>query len=668
MSTSLTKKNLDAMSLNPKAYAKTLDNEKLVKLLEKLSDSYYNSENGPRVSDEVFDELRDALKKRDPSNAYLKKVGAPIRGTKNKVLMPYPMSSFDKVKLGDGQLDKKKKKYHGPYVLSDKLDGGSVQIYKDDNGTITMYSRGDYTYGQDLTHLVKSVTSENSLKKLPKGASVRGELMISKEDFKNIEHHKKNTRNAVAGVINAKTVNEEVLEYTNVVTYAVLNPRMKQSDQMKMLKKWGFNVVPYKVVDDITNESLAQYWIERYENSDYDLDGIVCVDDGDIYELGEEFPSYAFAFKMTMKDQIKTTKIISVTWTPSMDGYIKPKINIEPVELDGVTVKRATAFNAKYIYDNKIGKGSEIKIIRSGFVIPYILEVTKPSKTGKADMPNIPYKWNSTKVDIIVDTSDENVNKSTTNTITVKALCHFISTMKIKYLAEGTIVKLVENGYTTIKSILEADHNELAEIEGLGEKNIKKIFAEMDNAFDTVELHTFMAASHKFGRGLAEKKLYEVVKMYPNILTVKWNKQTMIDNISQVEGFSTKLATLFAENFSEFMKFYKMMNKLKDLTRFEDIPESDDESNSDDSDDENNNVFEKKSIVITGFRGSDYDKLSTYVKKHGGKIGSSVSSKTFLVVHKDGDDVGKGKMKTARELKIPTISKSSFIKKYNIDL
>ena len=113
---------------DPEDFALNLGVEKLVKLLRKLSESYYNT--GVNiVSDHVFDILRDTLEKIDPQNSFLKEVGAPVKGTKNKVKLPYPMGSLSKIKPGSNYLEKWMHDYVGPYILSDKLDGVSAQLY-----------------------------------------------------------------------------------------------------------------------------------------------------------------------------------------------------------------------------------------------------------------------------------------------------------------------------------------------------------------------------------------------------------------------------------------------------------------------------------------------------------------------------------------------------------
>ena len=129
------------------------------------------------------------------------------------------------------------------------------------------------------------------------------------------------------------------------------------------------------------------------DNYKYDIDGLIVTNDK-IYTRKSENPKHAFAFKMILTDQIAEAKIIDVIWSPSKDGYLKPKVQFEPVIINGARLEFATAFNAAFVQDNKIGIGAIIKIIRSGEVIPYILDVTIPAIEGK--MPDVPFKWTKT--------------------------------------------------------------------------------------------------------------------------------------------------------------------------------------------------------------------------------------------------------------------------------
>jgi NAD-dependent DNA ligase len=467
----------------------------------------------------------------------------------------------------------------------------------------------------------------------------------------------KNARNAVSGLVNSKTVDVKIAKLTDFVTYALLHPRYKQSDQMVLLKELGFNTVINKKLNNLTEDILKKYLTDRKKQSLYEMDGLVISDDSTIYEHKGGYPEHSFAFKMMIEDQVVIATVIRVIWNPSMNGYLKPTVEIEPVDLFGTTVTYATGKNAKFIVDNKIGKGAKIKITKGGEVIPDILQVVKEGKEG-AQLPDLDeddYDWNETEVDFVL-TNLEGDNAVIVNT---KLITYFFKTIGVKYLSEGIITKLVDEGYDTIIKILKADKKKLSKIEGLGEKVINKIYDEIDRAFDEIDLVTFMAASHKFGKGLGEKKIREILNMYPNILIEDWSKKEMINNILEVNGFSNKLAELFTNKFNEFKKFYQEISKIKDLSRFEEeiTYTSDSDSDSEDL------IFEGKSIVFTGFRDKDLEKT---IIDLGGKVAGSVSSKTFILICKDDADKSSSKLKKATDIGVKVMTKSEFIDEYDL--
>ena len=632
----------------------TMTVEELVKILKKLSDTYYNTGQSI-VSDEIYDYIREILKEKDPENSFLYEIGAPIKGTKEKVKLPFPMGSLTKVKPEEDTLTKWLKKYNGPFIISDKLDGASAQLYKDTKGETFLYSRGNGIYGQNISHLLKYLVNDKIIKKLPNNISIRGELVITKDNFEKIASYMKNARNTVAGLVNSKTVDIKIAKLTDFVTYALLHPRYKQSDQMILLKELGFNVVINKKINNLTENDLKTYLIERKKQSLYEIDGLVICDDSIIYEHKGGYPDYSFAFKMMTEDQVVIATVIRVIWNPSMNGYLKPTVEIEPVNLFGTTVTYATGKNAKFIVDNKIGKGAKIKITKGGEVIPDILQVVKEGKDG-AQLPDLDdddYDWNETEVDFVL-TNLEGINAVIVNT---KLITYFFKIIGVKYLSEGIITKLVENGYNTIVKILKADKKKISQIEGLGDIVVKKIYDEIDRSFNDIDLVTFMTASHKFGKGLGEKKIREILNMYPNILIEDWKKKEMIDNILEVNGFSNKLAELFTNKFNEFKKFYLEISKIKDLTRFEEEINFNSDKNNDIL------IFDGKSIVFTGFRDKDLEKQ---IIKLGGKVVGSVSTKTFILVCKDDADITSSKFKQASNIGVKVMTKSEFIDKYDL--
>lgn len=627
---------------NPYKYAVSVSIQTLEKVLRILSKAYYHTKK-PLVSDEIFDLLKGVLLERDPKNPFIKEVGAPI--SKDKVSLPYQMASLDKIKPDTDRLNKWMKKYPGSYYMSDKLDGVSAMYYKDKKGYHHLYTRGNAKTGQNITHLLAYFSKGVKFDKIPKETAVRGELVIAKKTFeKKLSKKFKNARNTIAGLVNSKNYSVTVAESTDFVAYAVVNPRLKISKQFSSLKKWGFNVVEYSSSKKLTNKQLSELLLKRRDKGDYDIDGIVVMDDSKEYENSEDNPDHAFAFKMVLSDQVADVIVREVVWDISKDGYLKPVVHVEPVKLVGVTVKKATGFNAKFIKDNKIGPGAVIRIVRSGDVIPYIKKVVKSVKKGS--LPNVDYKWNKTKVDII----DQNHHKS--SKVLAKRLQHFFTKLEIKNVGLGIATKFVDAGYETIQDILKTDNEELSEIDGIGETLVDKIKSNIESVFSKMTLPKLMAASQIFGRGLGSRKIKLITDKYLNIMKEKWNTDKLYDKVIDIDGFDHISAKQFSDNFDDFKKFFKSLDKVIDISHVLKVKTK--------KVSKKHKKLDGLKIVFTGFRDSA---LKDLIENAGGKVSSSVSSKTNLVIYVPG---GKGgfKLEKAKGLKIKLMTKDEFEKAY----
>lgn len=646
----ITKTLLKEINNNPEKYATYTEIDILVEILLKFNESYHSTDK-PLVSDQVYDILYDKLKERDPDNAFFKKIGAKVKITKEEVKIPFPMGSLSKIKPDTGFLEPWLDKFKGPYVISDKLDGVSAQIYNDPKLGIKMYTRGEMTdegnIGQDITDLLKYIDCGN-IKSIPVGTSIRGELIINKKDFENANSKYKNIRNAVIGIVGTKKdLDINFAKLVKFMTYAIIYPEYTQEEQLKLLKKYKLHIVEYQIKKTLDEQFLKEYLIKRRKESYFMIDGIVVVDSSASYKVPIGYPEYAFAFKMVLDDQYTIAKVKEVIWEPTMDSFLKPVVEIYPVDLVGTTVTRATAHNAKTVVENKINKNAEIKIIRSGDVIPYIMEVTKPAKNPST--PSIPYKWNETEVDYIID-YDKNVSQEVKDIVQQKIILHFFRSIGVKYLSEGIIAKLYNEGYKSISDIIGAPEEDLYDIEGLGEKSITKIYKEIYDKIDRLELFQFMAASH-MDRGLGERKLKEIIKKYPNIMKENWTRDEFIEKIKEVDGFSDKLAERFTDNFKHFKKFFKEINDVYDLSHLLKVKKVE----------KLGELFKDKSICMTGTRDKQ---IIEFIEKNGGKISSSVSSKTYLLIHADDADKSSNKFQNAIKYKTEMLSVTEFKKKY----
>jgi NAD-dependent DNA ligase len=624
----------------------SLDKKNYDKLLKYLDDKYYNSDE-ILISDQLYDYIKEYYEK-NIIKSNRKNVGSDV--TKNKVKLPYYMGSLDKIKPSTSAFDKWINIYPGPYVLSCKLDGISALLYKINN-KIYLYTRGNGIEGQDISYLLEYLNIND--KKLINGDAIRGELIISKKNFIKISNVMSNARNAVTGIINSKIPNKEHLKLIDFVPYWTVYPELKSSEQLKYIESKNFIVecVDYKIKKNITIDILSEYLLKYRKDYIYEIDGIVVIDDSKIYPLiSDQNPEYGFAFKQILTDQIAESVVIDVIWEISKDKYIKPKIKIDTVELLGSMITYATAFNAKYIEDNKIGPGAIVKIIKSGDVIPHILEIIKPSDANIGKFPDIKYIWNETGIDIIaIDLNKDNMDKLIT-----KKLTYFFSSLNIDFMGEGTVSKFVVNGYDDIWKILSADKTQLYNIVGLGKRSIDKIYESINNKTNNCNLYDIMSASQIFGRGFGSRKFKLITDTYPNILEIykQTNRNHILELLNNINGFDIKTSTKFIDHIDEFIEY---LNKfliikpnllIKNTIKNKIIV------------DNKLSKYKGKTIVFTGFRDKDIEKK---LEEIGATVKNTISGNTDILVTSDITG-NSSKIVKAKQLNITILSKDDFYK------
>lgn len=610
----------------------SLNEKQLSELLREANEYYYNKQ--PFLSDNQYDIIKGYIEKKYPSNTVVHEIGAPIGMSSRKVVLPYPMGSMDKIKPDTNALSSWTTKYSGPYVLSCKLDGVSG-LYTTEGKEPKLYTRGDGKIGQDISYLIPFL-------RLPKtkGVVIRGEFIIIKALFEAKYKYKfANPRNMVAGIINHKTINEAIKDI-HFVAYEVMKPVLKPSEQMTFLSTLDVEVVVYKIEQKISNEFLSNILVNWRYNYPYDSDGVI-VANNTLYERKSGNPEHAFAFKMVLSDQVAEAKVVDVIWAASKDGYLKPRVQIEPINLGGVRIEYATGFNGAFINDNNIGVGSTIELIRSGDVIPYIRKVITPANEPK--MPSLPYKWNETHIDIMLQDieSDETVRE--------KVVTGFFRGIGVEGLSTGNISRIMEAGYDSVPYIIKMNIDDFLKVDGFKEKTATKLYDGIREKIESASLTTIMSSSNMFGRGFSEKKIDLIMESYPSVLLSKESESQKVAKISAIKGMATKSAEAFVERIPEFINFIKQAGLVKKLA-FEKKEV-----------DRTHPLF-GKSIVMTGFRDTEIqDKL----KEIGAKLGSSVSSKTFVVLVKDKNE-DTGKVSDARKLGVQLMTPQEFTNKYLI--
>lgn len=622
-----------------------LKEEELVIILKEAEEAYHST-GSPIMTDDLYDVLKQRLKKINPKNPFLKKVGAPVKG--EKVKLPYYMGSLDKIRDDPKHVENFKKKYPGNYVISDKLDGISALLVFHRN-TVSMYTRGDGEYGQDISRLASMISTIPNPTSISIPLVVRGEIILSRSSWNELKHKGANARNVVAGAVNAKTPDSEVTRHLQFISYEVLAPKESPSQAFTHLKQLGFKTPHYVIMSDVemNNETLSKLLIQRREKSEFECDGIVVRHDKDHKYISGKNPKYAFAYKSILTHEEAEVIIHSVEWNVSKDGFLKPTLLFDTVVLAGVKIQRATGFNAQFIEKNKIGPGSRVVIIRSGDVIPHVMRVLSPSATGKPSMPTESFEWTDTHVDIYV-TGDENEEMK------LKQMEFFVNQMDINYLAKGTLAKLVTAGFNTLPKIMNLKESDLLKIDGIQSKGAKKIFDSIQATKSRATCVDYLNATNKLGRGIGRKKIEMLVQAYPDILQ---GKVPSIDASVKIEGLSlATIQSMIQALPSTFKLIHEIDSSVCTSQKTKSVTPPSSPSN------KHLKELEGKSIIFTGFRNKEWEEQLKTVQC---KVANSVTKSLYLVVALDPSETS-GKLQKAREYQLTIVSKNEFQSKYHL--
>ena len=602
-------------------------------LLKKASDEYYNTGNS-LLTDAEFDEIKEVLMARCPTSKFLQQVGAPV--TRNKRQLPYGMYSLNKIKGGIdvAALARWKQTFAAPYCVSDKLDGTSCLIYytrqnQDDDWKVELMTRGNGIIGGDITHLAKYIVPAGARNPKNNGQwgtsaksmAVRAELIISKQNFQKYGGSMTSARALTNALVNRKSIDNRVIGAIDLVAYEVIDPPLAKSRQMTLLKQLGLTVVYHEMLKDFDDDFLSVKLAERRAESPYDIDGLVVESEGPFDSQRKRNPEHAFAYKKSARDTGSIVRVLAVEWRASKDGLLKPRVEYDPIHIDGIVMRYATAYNASFIVKNMIGPGAVIEMIRSNEVIPKIVRVVTPAEVPS--MPTVPYTWNKTKVDVIVDGLEENVE------VRIRRLITFFSEMGVENIGRGLVEKLWNFGFSSLNSYLEADADDFLRADGVGEVLAKKLYENIQKSIVSKDLPTVMKASNVFKGGIGSKKISHILETVPDVLREDMPDQRRIQLLLDVPGIQQKTAQSFADGLPIFREFMRQHPRIK-IVRSVGEPRR--------------GNLEGMVVVFSGFRDKQ---LEEKIVSHGGAVSSSVSSKTDLIIVKDTSSLS-GKVQAAK--------------------
>lgn len=647
--------------------AKKTTEKELVDFLKTAQKEYDNGT--PIISDKHFDALLEILNTRFPKNEWL---AIPVKRdghtTGSKVKLPYYLPSLDKINIGRDEIThdltntftaRVLKTYpdakNVDYIISEKLDG-MTGLYCNGN---TLFTQGeDGVVGRALTHHMMHLQTKG---RLPVGSiltdtCVRGEFIMSRTTFASYnrtaiasgEQSFATARNFVNGIINKIDAPASKVGLIEFVAYEVLRPEgLTPIEQFSLLEKLGFTVAKYKVMKRpyLTDKNMKVEYDTIRKVSKYECDGIVLTANfaAPRPSIGEN-PKSSIAFKI--KGIGEETVVTSIEWNISKHGILIPTVLVEPIVIDGVKISRATGFHAKFILLNKLGPGAIVRIIRSGDVIPKIEEVVRG--TDAVMPPEDTWEWEEGEKPVHAIQKD----LEESDDFHVMRLTTFFTKIETVGVSEGIVRKLFDGGLIDLPSLLSATPEIIREIPGFQVTSSKKIVANIAKAIVSATRLQLMVASCVFGRGMGETKLALILANYPDLDVIMkrstWTKEDMPRGIS-------------LDTFNEFrdnIPIYKSwLNEIREFLSTEQGWKEETTTTV-----VTGGKLDGKSIVFTGFRNAELEKA---IIAAGGKVGSSVSKKTFVVIAKD-PTAETGKVADAKTADVPVMTLEQFQKTYKV--
>lgn len=620
---------------------------KEIKQLMEWDEAYHNGD--ALVPDVQYDEVKIEAQKRFPNDPYFMRVGADTRG--GKIKLPYVMGSLTQIYKGD--VEKWVSKYQlgkEEIVISDKLDGVSCMLqYKNGQFQIA-YSRGNGVQGADISRHIKKLPSIPMTITGNDHLTIRGEVIMKNDVFeKNYAEDFANPRNLVAGAMNRKETNQDTLNDIDFIAYQIVDcgseyKTTTQIEDLELLNKLGFKTVPYvnfngnKLNDDVLTVTLAAV----RNDSDYELDGIVLTINKDesqktLSNSSSLNPEHSVKYKVLSEGSIVKANVVDVIWEISKSGFYKPRVEISPVRLFGTTVTYATGFNAKFIYDNAIGPGTVVSITKSGSVIPYILNVTKPTK-AKMPYGDSLWEWNESEVEAIV------INPDSHPEVIFKQVLSFFETLDVDLLKEATLKKVFDIYDLAMKDyefIIEfiIDLMEIEWTKVIG-SNGEKIYASLQRRLENLTMAKYLGATKYLGFGFGVRKANLLLKNLDKDTDV-WN--LTVDDIVSFEGFDTKTAEKIVDGLQKASDFIQRLQ----LTLVEE---------------EKGSELNHLNVVFTGFRDKEFQEK---LEKNGAKVSTSVSKKTTHLITAEPNSTS-SKAKKARDVGVTVLSLDEFKEEFNL--
>ena len=656
--------------------------EKIQALREELRQHNYNYYvlDKPEIDDYTFDqklkELQD-LEKKHPefydANSPTLRVGGQV--TKNFATVKHDSrmyslaNSYSQEDLEDWET-RLKKMVDGDveYVCELKYDGASISLTYENGELVRAVTRGDGVQGDDVTNNVKTIRSVPLKLKgdYPPKFDIRGEIVLPLAGFAQMnaerveagEEPYSNPRNTASGSLKLQDSAEVAKRPLDCLLYSIVGENLKIKSQFESLEKarsWGFKVpdVAKKTASTAETFDFLNYWDEHRHDLPYETDGVVIKVNS--FQQQEELgftakaPRWAMAYKF--KTEQAETVLDKITYQVGRTGAITPVANLEPVQLAGTVVKRASLHNADQIEKLDIREGDHVYVEKGGEIIPKIVGVDF-DKRNPDSQPTV-YITHCPECDAELIRQEGEAQHYCPNDLgcppqIIGRIQHFISrkAMDIEGLGGETVALLVNEGL--IKSyadLYDLKKEQILPLERMAEKSadnlINGIKASKEVPFERV---LFGLGIRYVGETVA-RKLAKHFKSIDALSEASEEELTAVDEIGDRIAYS--VTSFFAEGENS-----TLVNRLKEKGLQLELDAAVLENQTE--------KLKGNTFVISGvFNKVSRTDLKKMIEDNGGKASGSISSKTNYLVA--GENMGPSKLEKANKLNVPIISEDDFL-------
>lgn len=647
---------------------------KLVALLNKYSYDYYVEDN-PQISDTEYDTLYKQLEKLEQEypefildNSPTQRVGDRVLDEFEKVIHKVPMLSLsntfsiEDLRDFDSRISKLSSDDSIEYICELKIDGLAISINYENGKLVSAATRGDGMVGENVTENIKTIFSIPKTLKTKKSFEVRGEVYLPKKSFELLNKEREennevlfaNPRNAAAGSLRQLDSKITAKRRLSAFIYSVVGDENINSQKMALTvaADLGLPVNPNfklcKTIDEVVD--YIMYWEDHKQDLPYEIDGIVIKVNS--YSLQEEIgstqksPRWATAYKFPEEEL--ATKLLDIELSVGRTGIITPVAVLNPINISGSTVSKASLHNKDIIDELDIHIGDMVVVKKAGEIIPKVVRVVEELRLANSEkyvMPNICPSCKSktfTKEGdpftrcLNLDCPEQNIRK----------IIHFASreALNIEGLGDKVVATLYEKGIIkhTI-DLFSLDRNKLVELERMGDKSVDNLL----NAIENSKQSSLDKVIFALGILNVGKKAGKILAEYYKNLT-NFSKAT-VDELLELPD----IGLITAESIVDYLSNDNNLRFINELIEIGMNPQYEIQNKNTD------NIFSGKTIVLTGkLVELTRNEAKEYLERFGAKVTGSVTSKTDYVIA--GEKAG-SKLAKAEQLGIQVLSEDEFI-------